>query len=131
MKAIDVRQKFYRKCTDGENEVNRFQTWKEILKFVKCTIFIQILGCDGIYNHSLALYQSSYRVITTVSSSLIHLPHRHLHCRGQLLSQPGTSLCGHGPRQLPSVGETSEGEKENDDVHYECPVGLVYSSLLY
>ena len=71
MKAIDVRQQIYRVCTDGEKEVNRFQIWKnEILKFVKRTIFIQILGCGRIYNHSLALYESSYRVITTVSSAV-------------------------------------------------------------
>ena len=70
MKATHVQQKVYRECIDGE-KVNRFRTQKkESLKFVKCTIFIQILGCGRIYNHSLALYESSYRVITTVSSAV-------------------------------------------------------------
>ena len=70
MKATDVQRKVYSECIDGEKEVNRFRTQKESLKFVKSTIFIQILGCGRIYNHSLALYESSYRVITTVSSAV-------------------------------------------------------------
>ena len=71
MKAIHVRRKVYRECIDGEKEVNRFRTQKkERLKFVKSTIFVQILGCGRMYNHSLALYETSYRVITTVSSTV-------------------------------------------------------------
>ena len=50
-----------KKWTDFKNES---------LKFVKSTIFIQILGCGRIYYHSLALYESSYRVITTVSTQV-------------------------------------------------------------
>ena len=117
MKAIDVRQKVYRECIDGEKGSEQISSirQKESLKFVKCTIFIQILGCGGIYNHSLALYKSSYRVITTVSSavsftypistiftvevsSLLHKTFHWVH----------VATC-----QLPSVGETSDEEKES------------------
>ena len=43
--------------------------------------------------------------------SLIHIPHDHPHCWYQLLGQQGISQCSYGLPELPSAGESSDGEK--------------------